>query len=50
MALVLTVIAVLLALAGVLNILQGDLLWGILLLILAAAVGPGGWSFYNRSP
>lgn len=49
MPIVLTVLAVILALWGITAIVQGAVLWGIILLVLACAVGPGGWSFYNRS-
>jgi multisubunit Na+/H+ antiporter MnhG subunit len=48
MGLVLTVIAVILAIWGVLNILGGHLIWGILLIVLACAVGPGGWSIFGN--
>lgn len=48
MGTVLWILAVILAIFGVIQILQGSLLWGIILLILAAAVGPGGWSIFNR--
>lgn len=48
MILVLTVFAVLLAVLGFLSLIQGDLIYGILLLVLAAAVGPGGWSVFSR--
>lgn len=48
MGTVLWIIAVVLAILGVMQILQGALLWGIILLVLAAAVGPGGWSIFNR--
>jgi len=37
-------IAVVLAVFGVVQLLQGQVLFGILVLIAAAAVGPGGWS------
>ncbi|MEA2686598.1 MAG: hypothetical protein QOE93_1793 [Actinomycetota bacterium] len=43
-ATVLWVIAVILAIIGVVQLLQGQIIWGIILLIAAAAVGPGGWS------
>ena len=48
MGTVLWILAVILAIVGVIQILQGQLLWGIVLLIVAAAVGPGGWSIFNR--
>jgi hypothetical protein len=48
MNLLLTVLAAVLAIFGVLDLLHGQILWGILLLVLACAVGPGGWSLYRR--
>lgn len=50
MGTVLWIIAVVLAILGVLQILQGALLWGIILLIAAAAIGPGGWSIFRGRP
>lgn len=47
-ATVLWVIAVIIAIVGLVQILQGQLILGIILLIVAAAVGPGGWSVFNR--
>ena len=43
----LALIAIILAVLGVVRIVQGDLAWGIVLLILACAIGPGGWAFYK---
>ncbi len=48
MTILLTVAAVVLAICGVVSLLQGDLLWGIILLVAAAAVGPGEWSIISR--
>lgn len=48
MGILLTVLAVVVALIGIVNILQGSILWGVILLILAAAIGPGGWSVFSR--
>lgn len=42
------VVAVLLALWGVVQLFAGDVLWGVLLLVLACAVGPGGWSLFDN--
>ncbi|MEA2825867.1 MAG: hypothetical protein QOG43_306 [Actinomycetota bacterium] len=47
-ATVLWVIAVILAIVGIVQLLQGQIIFGIILLIAAAAVGPGGWSVFNR--
>ncbi|MEY2397606.1 MAG: hypothetical protein QOJ00_780 [Actinomycetota bacterium] len=41
-------LAVLIAVVGVVQLLQGQLLLGILLLVVACAVGPGGYSIFNR--
>lgn len=44
MGFILWIIAVVIAIYGVLRLLRGDILIGIILLVVAAAVGPGGWS------
>ncbi|HEX2179913.1 MAG TPA: GPGG-motif small membrane protein [Actinomycetota bacterium] len=50
MGTVLWILAVILAIVGVVQILQGQLIFGIILLVLAAAVGPGGWSIFRGRP
>jgi hypothetical protein len=40
-------LAVVLAIVGVLRILGGDLVVGVVLLVLAAMVGPGGYSIFR---
>lgn len=47
MILVLSVLAFVLAVLGVVNLVRGELLWGIVLLVLACAVGPGGWAIWR---
>ena len=47
-ATILWVIAVILAVVGVIQLLQGQILFGILLLVAAALVGPGGYSIFGR--
>jgi hypothetical protein len=47
MGFVLWIIAVILAIYGIIQLLNGAILWGIILLILAAGIGPGGWSFFK---
>ena len=43
-------LAVLIAVVGVVQLLQGQLILGLVLLLVAAAVGPGGYSvFRDRS-
>lgn len=48
MGLIFWVLAVVVAVFGVLRLLAGDILVGIILLIVAAAIGPGGWSIWGR--
>jgi drug/metabolite transporter (DMT)-like permease len=45
---VLWIIAVVIAVIGVIVLISGSVLWGIILLVLAALVGPGGYSIFNR--
>jgi hypothetical protein len=42
-------LAVILAVLGVLQLLEGDLLWAVVLFVAAAVVGPGGYSIFRRS-
>jgi hypothetical protein len=39
--------AVVLAIIGVIQLLQGQIILGIVLLVAAAAVGPGGFSIFR---
>lgn len=41
-------IAAVIAVVGVVQVLQGQLLFGLLLFVVACAVGPGGYSVFNR--
>jgi hypothetical protein len=47
-ATVLWLIAALLVVVGIVQLLQGQLIFGILLIVLGCAVGPGGYSVFNR--
>ena len=47
-ATVLWILAVILVVVGIVQIVQGQLLLGIVLLIAAALVGPGGYSIFSR--
>lgn len=40
-------LAVVIAVVGVVQILQGQLILGLLLLVVAALVGPGGYSVFR---
>ncbi len=46
-ATVLWVIAVIIAVIGVIQLLQGQIILGIVLLVAAALVGPGGYSIFR---
>lgn len=47
MNLLLWIAAVVLVVAGIITIINGGLIWGIILIIIGLAVGPGGWSIFN---
>ena len=42
------IVAVILFVIGILQVLQGQLILGVVLLIAAALVGPGGYSLTSR--
>lgn len=44
------VIAVLLVIAGIVQVLSGSLLWGVVLIVLGCLVGPGGYSITRSRP
>ena len=44
---ILWLIAVVIAIAGVLALFRRQILWGIVLLVVACLVGPGGVSIFN---
>ncbi len=46
-ATVLWIIAVIIAIIGVIQLLQGQIILGIVLLVAAALVGPGGYSIFR---
>jgi hypothetical protein len=46
-ATVLWILAVILVVVGIIQILQGQIILGIVLLIAAALVGPGGYSLFR---
>ena len=47
MAFILWIAAVILVIAGIISLLSGSVLWGILLIVVGLAVGPGGWSIFK---
>ena len=47
MEFILWIIAVILVIAGVVRLLQRDILWGIVLIVVGLLVGPGGVSIFS---
>jgi hypothetical protein len=47
MAFLLWILAVILVIAGIVSIFRGQLLWGIVLIVVGLLVGPGGVSIFN---
>ena len=43
------IIAVIIAVVGVVQLLQGQIIFGIVLLVAACLVGPGGYSVFKRA-
>jgi hypothetical protein len=46
-ATILWIIAAILVIAGIVQLLQGQIIFGVILIILGALVGPGGVSIFN---
>jgi drug/metabolite transporter (DMT)-like permease len=42
------IIAVIVAIIGVIVLVSGSVVGGIILLVVAALIGPGGYSIFNR--
>ena len=47
MALVLWILAVVVAIIGIVQLFQGQIILGIVLLVVAALIGPGGYSIFR---
>jgi len=45
---ILFILAVIIAVIGIVQLIQGQIILGIVLLVVAALVGPGGYSIFNR--
>ncbi len=45
---VLWIIAAIIAVVGIVQLVQGQILFGIVLLVAACLVGPGGYSVFSR--
>ena len=48
MGFLLWILAVILVVAGIVTLLKGGIIVGIILIVVGLAVGPGGWSIFNR--
>jgi len=48
MGFVLWLIAVIIAIVGIVQVFQGQVLLGLLLIVVACLVGPGGYSVFHR--
>lgn len=48
MGFILWLVAVILVIVGVVQLIQGQIIFGIILIIVGLAVGPGGFSIFNR--
>ena len=46
---VLWIVAVIIGIIGIVQLLQGQIILGIVLLVVACLVGPGGYSIFRRS-
>lgn len=46
-ALILWILAVILVVGGIVSLIRGELLWGIVLIIVGLLVGPGGVSIFT---
>ncbi|SDE39268.1 hypothetical protein SAMN05660485_00805 [Blastococcus fimeti] len=47
MTTLLLILAAILVIAGIVSIVRGQLLWGIVLIVVGLLVGPGGVSVFN---
>ncbi len=47
MAFLLWILAVILVVAGIVQLLKRQFLWGIVLIVVGFAVGPGGYSIFK---
>jgi hypothetical protein len=47
MGILLTLLAIFLVVAGVFRLVRGDILWGVILILVGLLVGPGGISLLS---
>jgi len=48
MGLLLSILAIILVIWGVVTLVHGGIILGIILILVGLAVGPGGYSIFNR--
>ncbi|NYD40775.1 GPGG-motif small membrane protein [Nocardioides panaciterrulae] len=48
MAFLLWILAVILVIAGIIQLFKRNILWGVVLIIVGFAVGPGGYSIFHN--
>ncbi len=46
-AFILWIIAVILVISGIVSLFRGEMLWGVLLIVVGLLVGPGGVSIFT---
>jgi hypothetical protein len=46
-ALILWILAVIMVVAGIVSLIRGELLWGLVLIVVGLLVGPGGVSLFT---
>lgn len=47
MAFLLWILAVILVVSGIVSLVRGQMLWGIVLIVVGLVVGPGGYSIFR---
>ena len=47
MALILWILAVILVVSGIVSLVRGQVLWGVVLIVVGLLVGPGGVSIFT---
>lgn len=48
MALLLWILAVILVVSGIFSLFRGEVLWGVVLIVVGLLVGPGGVSLFTK--
>ncbi len=43
------IIAAIIAIVGIVQLFEGQIIFGVVLLVVACLVGPGGYSVFNRT-